>query len=246
MARRIALSRSPNLVAFAIADDSKGTNVERTFRRPSPGWGGLWRLFLAVKARVRISALESGVSRAWSGRGADRSRCRNDCRSDCRLRCRCSTVLTCTLPWLTWSPRPVPATRVLAPAACAVSICIAPRPACRSLHCGCAETVAGRRMMLGVPDAPRRHVSETDPALLWSVLGLLAFGLVMVYSASIATAEVAMSTGFQPAYFLVRYTVFVGIGLVVAAVAFQVPVDRPRRNILPIRSRLAPCCWWWC
>lgn len=79
-------------------------------------------------------------------------------------------------------------------------------------------------MMLGALDAPRRHVSEIDLALLWSVLGLLAFGLVMVYSASIATAEAAKFTGFQPAYFLVRHTVFVGIGLVAAAVAFQVPL----------------------
>ena len=61
---------------------------------------------------------------------------------------------------------------------------------------------------------------------------LLAIGLVMVYSASIATAEAMAYTGYRPWYFLARHAVFVAVGLVAALVAFQVPVK--------VWQRLAP------
>ena len=80
-------------------------------------------------------------------------------------------------------------------------------------------------MMLGALDAPRRQVAEIDYALLWSILGLLFGGLVMVYSASIAIAEAGKFTSHQPAYFLVRHAIFLCIGIVAAAVAFQVPLS---------------------
>jgi len=73
----------------------------------------------------------------------------------------------------------------------------------------------------GTPASPS---SEIDPLLLWSGLALLLIGLVMVYSASIATAEGSRFTGHQPAYFLVRHAVYLAIGLVVALIAFQVPM----------------------
>ena len=79
--------------------------------------------------------------------------------------------------------------------------------------------------MLRALDAPRRLPSEIDLALLWSTLLLLVIGMVMVYSASMATAEAGRQTGNQPAYFLVRHAVFLCIGLVAAAVAFQVPLS---------------------
>ncbi|HEY3179822.1 MAG TPA: putative lipid II flippase FtsW [Casimicrobiaceae bacterium] len=63
-----------------------------------------------------------------------------------------------------------------------------------------------------------------DSTLAWAGLLLLAIGLVMVYSASIAMAEASAHTGYRPWYFLVRHAVFVGAGLVAALVAFQVPV----------------------
>ncbi len=75
-------------------------------------------------------------------------------------------------------------------------------------------------MMRQMPAAPQ----EIDVWLLWSALSLLLFGLVMVYSASIATAEASKFTGYQSTYFLVRHGVFVSIGLIVGAVVFQVPV----------------------
>ena len=65
---------------------------------------------------------------------------------------------------------------------------------------------------------------ELDALLLWPALGLLMFGLVMVYSASIATAEGSKFTAFQPSYFLVRHAVFLVVGLIAGVVAFQVPM----------------------
>jgi len=80
-------------------------------------------------------------------------------------------------------------------------------------------------MLMQALDAPRRTPSEVDVTLLWSTLLLLFTGMVMVYSASIATAEAGRFAGNQPAYFLVRHAVFLCIGIVAAAVAFQVPLS---------------------
>ena len=66
--------------------------------------------------------------------------------------------------------------------------------------------------------------AELDPLLVWPALGLLMLGLVMVYSASIATAEGSAFTGHQPGFYLVRHGIFLVIGLVLAVVAFQIPL----------------------
>ncbi len=67
-------------------------------------------------------------------------------------------------------------------------------------------------------------VAEIDPMLLWPALALLLLGLVMVYSASIATAEGSAFTRNQPAFFLVRHAVYLTVGLVAALIAFQIPL----------------------
>ena len=67
-------------------------------------------------------------------------------------------------------------------------------------------------------------VAEFDPLLVWSALGLLLFGLVMVYSSSIATAEGSKFTGYQSSFFLIRHGVFLAIGLLLGVVAFQIPM----------------------
>jgi cell division protein FtsW len=67
--------------------------------------------------------------------------------------------------------------------------------------------------------------AQFDELLLWVLAGLLAIGLVMVYSASIATAEGSKFTGYQPGYYLMRHGIFVLIGLAAGVAAFQVPVD---------------------
>ncbi|HZV54661.1 MAG TPA: putative lipid II flippase FtsW [Rhodocyclaceae bacterium] len=71
---------------------------------------------------------------------------------------------------------------------------------------------------------PAATPAELDPLLLWPALFLLLFGLVMVYSASIAMAEGSQFTGHQAPYFLFRHAVFLTIGLVAGVVSFQVPL----------------------
>ena len=65
---------------------------------------------------------------------------------------------------------------------------------------------------------------DVDSLLLWSAVGLLLIGLVMVYSSSIAIAEGSRFTANQSAYFLLRHSVFLVIGVVAGVMAFQIPL----------------------
>ena len=67
--------------------------------------------------------------------------------------------------------------------------------------------------------------SEYDNLLIWVFVALLSIGLVMVYSASIATAEGSKFTGHQPTYYLMRHAMFIIVGLVAGVLVFQVPVQ---------------------
>jgi cell division protein FtsW len=81
--------------------------------------------------------------------------------------------------------------------------------------------------MLGTHSAHgpgRAEVAEYDAGLVWTAFALLIMGMVMVYSASIATAEASRFTGYQPTYFLVRQALFLAFGLTAAMLAFQVPM----------------------
>ncbi len=74
-----------------------------------------------------------------------------------------------------------------------------------------------------LPRNPRTMLAY-DVSLAWATLLLLAAGLVMVYSASIAMAEASSYTGFRAWYFLLRHGLFLAAGLVAGFVAFQIPV----------------------
>ena len=65
--------------------------------------------------------------------------------------------------------------------------------------------------------------AEYDHALAWSAVALLALGLVMVYSSSIAIAEASRMTGQQPMYYLIRHGVFLALSICLATIAFQLP-----------------------
>lgn len=61
-----------------------------------------------------------------------------------------------------------------------------------------------------------------DAALIWVTVGLLAAGLVMVYSASIAMPDNPRFGKIEPTHFLVRHLIALGVGLTAAIVAFQI------------------------
>src|SRR6266705_491057 len=70
----------------------------------------------------------------------------------------------------------------------------------------------------------RAPPAEYDSGVLWAALLLLTFGMVMVYSSSIAMAEASKFTGGKSAYFLERHALFLTASLFAGMVAFQVPV----------------------
>ena len=67
-----------------------------------------------------------------------------------------------------------------------------------------------------------------DQALIWVIIGLLAWGLVMVYSASIAMPDNPRFGKIAPHHFLVRHSIALGVGFV-AGMLLQV--------LLPLRAR---------
>ncbi len=82
----------------------------------------------------------------------------------------------------------------------------------------------------GTAGRDARAMRVYDATLAWSALLLLAIGVVMVYSSSIAMAESSAHTGYRAWYFLARHAIFVAIGLAGAAVMFQVPVRAWQRG----------------
>ena len=71
--------------------------------------------------------------------------------------------------------------------------------------------------------APTRVVSFDQP-LLWVTLVLLIWGMVMVYSASIAMPENPRFAKYTHTYFLTRHVLWLAMSFVAAVLAFQVPV----------------------
>ena len=75
--------------------------------------------------------------------------------------------------------------------------------------------------------SPSRSANAADGVhqpLLWVTVALLAFGLVMVYSASIALPDNPRFARYAHTHFLVRHLLSLGLAFVVALLAFQVPV----------------------
>jgi cell division protein FtsW len=63
-----------------------------------------------------------------------------------------------------------------------------------------------------------------DITLVWVVLALMALGLLMVYSASIAMPDNPRFAKYQPTHFLMRHLVALGCGLLAGLITVQLPV----------------------
>jgi cell division protein FtsW len=70
------------------------------------------------------------------------------------------------------------------------------------------------------------RLADFDHALIWVVVALLAWGLVMVYSASIALPDNPKFGRYAHTHFLIRHLWALAVAFVVALVAFQIPVQR--------------------
>jgi len=86
---------------------------------------------------------------------------------------------------------------------------------------------------LNHPANPRSAAQEYDSALIWVTVLLLGFGMVMVYSASIAIAEASRVTGNSAVYYLSRHAAYVLVSLVAGGLVFQVPL-RIWQRVAPI------------
>ncbi len=71
--------------------------------------------------------------------------------------------------------------------------------------------------------APVR-LESFDQVLVWVTVALLAWGLVMVYSATIAMPDNPRFARYSHTYFLVRHSLWLAVSFVAALIAFQVPV----------------------
>jgi cell division protein FtsW len=86
-----------------------------------------------------------------------------------------------------------------------------------------AEPIPVREWISVDPGQPAR-LSSFDRTLVCVVVALLALGLVMVYSASVAMPDNPKFARYTPTYFLARHLLFLAIAAVAALVAVQVPV----------------------
>ena len=73
-----------------------------------------------------------------------------------------------------------------------------------------------------------------DQALVWVVVALLMWGMVMVYSASIAMPDNPKFARYAQTHFLVRHVVSISIGFGVALLAFQVPMETWEKVARPL------------
>lgn len=73
-----------------------------------------------------------------------------------------------------------------------------------------------------------RVMNDFDQSLVWSALLLLSIGIIMIYSASMAIAEAHES---HPSYYLLRHAAYLGVGFLMGAVAFQVPMQTWQKYI---------------
>ena len=80
-------------------------------------------------------------------------------------------------------------------------------------------TLSGRAL----PQNPSRAL-PFDMALVWVALVLAAWGLVMVYSASIAMPENPKFSRYTHTHFLVRHSISIAVAFVAAFIALQIPM----------------------
>lgn len=78
----------------------------------------------------------------------------------------------------------------------------------------------------------RSRMTDYDQPLVWVPLLLMLFGMVMVYSASVALPDSPKYASYDSTHFLVRQATFIAISIMTATIAFRIPMR--------IWQRLAP------
>ena len=78
------------------------------------------------------------------------------------------------------------------------------------------------------------RLQGVDQALVWVVVALLMWGMVMVYSASIAMPDNPRFARYAQTHFLTRHIVSLVMGCAVALLAFQVPMETWEKVARPL------------
>jgi len=78
----------------------------------------------------------------------------------------------------------------------------------------------------GYTNTTPANVRGFDQPLVWVTVALLLWGLVMVYSASIAMPDNPRFSNYTHTHFLTRHIVSIFVALVAAMLAFQVPLQK--------------------
>ena len=81
----------------------------------------------------------------------------------------------------------------------------------------------GGRALSRSASAPVR-MSGVDQSLIWVTVALLFWGLVMVYSASVAMPDNPKFARYAHTHFLLRHALSLGVAFAVALLAFQLPI----------------------
>ena len=89
---------------------------------------------------------------------------------------------------------------------------------------GLPVNLGGYEFAKNSPGAAAR-LNGVDQALVWVVVALLMWGMVMVYSASIAMPDNPRFARYAQTHFLTRHIISLLLGGAVAVLAFQVPME---------------------
>ncbi|MGI9135429.1 MAG: putative lipid II flippase FtsW [Rhodoferax sp.] len=101
-------------------------------------------------------------------------------------------------------------------------------PSAEGVAPGAIPVRLGGRGSFSASTTPVR-VRGLDQPLVWVVVALLLWGMVMVYSASVAMPDDPRYANYAHTHFLVRHVASIGIAFVAALLAYQVPLQQWER-----------------
>jgi cell division protein FtsW len=88
--------------------------------------------------------------------------------------------------------------------------------------------------MAGRANGHPARIQSVDQALVWVVLALLLWGMVMVYSASIAMPDNPRFSRYSHTHFLTRHVISMGVGCIMALLVFQVRMETWEKVARPL------------
>ena len=82
--------------------------------------------------------------------------------------------------------------------------------------------------------AAQGKIQNIDQAMVWVVVTLLMWGMIMVYSATIAMPDNPKFAKYSQTHFLMRHIISMLIGFGVALLVFQIPLETWEKNARPL------------